>query len=392
MSIPLVMLPAIHRSALCASRYRFCTRFRNRTPLRTQANLGFYGNSYLFTISGPNQSRELFTKRRIKRRRTILSSAYRGVVVVITSVMVVGGLYYILNENEFTQSLAATGFRSDLVARADQPNNNIRNEQEGSTLVFSKESAPLPEDDSAWGLFTSRFETFNSITNLKWQTLADFRDYMLPDWAKSIPDLVNKLQRELSMAPGSLADEIWRDARDPYINPEIIQPASVRVSNDLCPEEKFFLQQRKKVTTKALAKYLGIPEEDVHPDDVPCIALLGSGGGLRALVAGAGSLHAAHEAGLFQCATYTAGVSGSCWLQSLYNCSLGGHRFDKLVAHLKARLGTHIAYPPVALATLNTAPTNKFLLSGFVEKLKGDRDADFGLVDVVSSSLCKVQY
>jgi phospholipase A2 len=53
-----------------------------------------------------------------------------------------------------------------------------------------------------------------------------------------------------------------------------------------------------------------------------------------------------------------------------------------LVDHLKARIGTHIASPIVALSLLNSAPTNKFLLRGFVEKLKGDPKAEFGLVDV----------
>ncbi|KAH6673790.1 putative cytosolic phospholipase A2 zeta [Halenospora varia] len=207
-------------------------------------------------------------------------------------------------------------------------------------------------------------------------------DSFLPDWAKLLPDHISKLQRELSMAPGSLADEIWQEAQDPDINPEIQYSASVRVSSELCDEEKKFLQRRKGITTTALAKYLGIPEEDVHPDDVPTIAMVGSGGGLRALVAGTGSMLATSEAGLFDCVTYTAGVSGSCWLQALYHSSLGGRRLDKMVDHLKARIGVHIAYPPAAFASLNQAPTNKFLLSGFVEKMKGDPDADFGLVDV----------
>ncbi|KAG9228810.1 putative cytosolic phospholipase A2 zeta [Amylocarpus encephaloides] len=204
----------------------------------------------------------------------------------------------------------------------------------------------------------------------------------MPEWAKVLPDHINKLQRELSIAPGSLADDIWQEAHDPDINPEIQHSASVRVSSDLCDEEKEFLRKRKQVTTTALANYLGIPQEEVHPDDVPTIAMVGSGGGLRALVAGTGSMLAAGEAGLFDCVTYTAGVSGSCWLQSLYHSSLGGRSLDKLVDHLKSRIGIHIAYPPAALTSLNQAPTNKFLLSGFVEKLKGDPDARFGLVDI----------
>jgi phospholipase A2 len=110
--------------------------------------------------------------------------------------------------------------------------------------------------------------------------------------------------------------------------------------------------------------------------------MCGSGGGLRALVAGTGSYLAAQEAGLWDCVTYTAGVSGSCWLQTLYHSSIAHRDFNKLVDHLKNRLGVHIAFPPAALNLLTTAPTNKYLRSGFVEKLKGDPGADFGLVDI----------
>ena len=91
---------------------------------------------------------------------------------------------------------------------------------------------------------------------------------------------------------------------------------------------------------------------------------------------------ATKEDGLFDCVTYTAGVSGSCWMQTMYHTSVGNCNPAKMIDHLKARIGTHIAYPPVALAALNQAPTNKYLLSGFVEKLKGDPNAEVGLVDV----------
>ena len=58
----------------------------------------------------------------------------------------------------------------------------------------------------------------------------------------------------------------------------------------------------------------------------------------------------------------SAGVSGSCWLQTLYNSSLGGRRHDKVIEHLKRRIGVHIAYPPSFLDLCTRAPTNKFLL------------------------------
>ncbi len=193
---------------------------------------------------------------------------------------------------------------------------------------------------------------------------------------------MDKLNNELSGAPWSLSWEIWEDAHDPEINPEIIWDADVRISKDLCPAEQSFLRARHKHTTKSLAKYLGVPESEINPEDVPTIGLCGSGGGLRALVAGASSSLCAQEAGLFDCVTYTAGVSGSCWLQTLYNSSIGRQDYQNIIDHLKQRIGVHIAYPPAALSLLATAPTSKFLLSGFVEKLRGVPEADFGVVDV----------
>jgi cytosolic phospholipase A2 len=193
---------------------------------------------------------------------------------------------------------------------------------------------------------------------------------------------MTKFQNELSMAPGSLAEEIWREANDPEINPEIMWDANVRVSDDLCNDEKSFLKSRKSHAKRALAAYLGIPESDIHPDDVPTIAMCGSGGGLRALVAGAASYNSTREAGLFDCITYTAGVSGSCWLQTLYFSSMGRQSHTHIIRHLKNRLGVHLAYPPAAFNLINSAPTNKFLLTGLVEKLKGTPDADFGIVDI----------
>ncbi|EDN98485.1 hypothetical protein SS1G_13344 [Sclerotinia sclerotiorum 1980 UF-70] len=319
-------------------------------------------------------------------------SQYSRPLVGVTSTIMVLGLFYILYQNDYLviQPLPATRLRpkksptkeEEAEARAERE--AIRNAKELSVLPFQEDAAA--GDGSAWGSFIGRFNNFSIMSDGKWknisETVAGYSEFIMPEWAKLLPGYIEKLRRELNMAPGSLADDIWKEAQDPDINPEIEYSASVRVSDDICDEEKMFLQKRKHATKIALAKYLGLPEESIHPDDVPCIAMVGSGGGLRALVAGTGSMLAAGEDGLFDCVTYTAGVSGSCWLQSLFHSSLSEQRLDKLVDHLKARIGVHIAYPVDALSALNSAPTNKFLLSGFVEKLKGDRNADFGLVDV----------
>ena len=247
--------------------------------------------------------------------------------------------------------------------------------------VEQEDGLPQPKDkeQSQWDSFISGISSIgNSISSIG----DNVTDFFVPDWVKFLPGYLNKLQAELDMAPGSLGDEMWQESQDPYMNPEILRQATVRISKDLCKEELDFRAQRKRHTTRALAKYLGIREEDVHSDDVPTIAMCASGGGLRALTAGTSSYLCAQEDGLFDCVTYTAGVSGSCWLQALYNSSIGNTSHKRIIKHLKKRLGTHIAYPLTALGLVTSAPTNKFLLSGFVEKLRASSGTAFGLVDV----------
>lgn len=235
--------------------------------------------------------------------------------------------------------------------------------------------------DHQWLKFTDKLLIAKeSILSIEWGKITDFSS-VFPDWAIGLPEWTTKLQKELNMEPGSLADEIWREAKDPKINPEVEWDAHVRQGTELCDEEKVFLGRRKKFTKKALAKYLEIPESDIHDDDVPVIAITGSGGGLRAMVAGTGFYQALATAGLYDCATYTAGVSGSCWLQSLYLTSIGGCSFSRVIQHLKTRICVHIAYPPKALELVTSTPTNKYLLRGVVERLRTGYSS-FGLVDL----------
>lgn len=132
------------------------------------------------------------------------------------------------------------------------------------------------EDSAAWASFSARFATArNSLTSLRWSSLRDkIADQVLPEWTLALPDYVAKLQTEFEMGPDSLAQEIWDEAQDPDINPDIASSARVRISKDLCADETAFIRQRKKHTTKALAKYLDIPEVDINPQDVPTIAVV----------------------------------------------------------------------------------------------------------------------
>jgi phospholipase A2 len=265
---------------------------------------------------------------------------------------------------EYTQ--ASTGDDDD----DDNNNNDDGSSSSKSTWQTIRDSFPSPPDLKA---ASSPIDTLI--------------DYVIPGWVKMMPGFIRKLQNELSMAPGSLAEEIWYDANNPEANPEIVWDASVRISDELCQEEKVFLQKRAHFTKAALARYLDIPEASIHADDVPIIAMCGSGGGLRALVAGTSSYLSSKEQGLFDCVTYTAGVSGSCWLQTLYYSDITQQSHARLIRHLKNRLGVHIAFPPDALELLVSAPTSKYLLSALVEKAKGIPGAEFGLVDIYGALL-----
>ena len=154
----------------------------------------------------------------------------------------------------------------------------------------SPSSIPMFEDDedAAWASFSASFaEAKSSLSAIHWTKLGDkIATNVLPEWAKTLPSYVAKFQAEMDMDPASLANEVWQEAQDPYTHPEITSNARVRVGKGLCPEELAFIECRKKHTSLALARYLGVPETEIDPQDVPTIAICSSGGGLRALVAG----------------------------------------------------------------------------------------------------------
>lgn len=195
-----------------------------------------------------------------------------------------------------------------------------RSKQVGRNQQAGPKDSSKDDGMTTWKLASAQISAVcNTFVALDITSLSDkIPDWVVPAWLRGLSGLLKKLQSELSMAPWSLSWEIWEEAHDPEINPEILWDAQVRVSSELCPQEQEFRKRRSTQTAKALARYLGVAESEIDPQDVPTIAMIGSGGGLRALVAGTSSYLSAHEAGLFDCVTYTAGVSGSCWLQTLY--------------------------------------------------------------------------
>ncbi|XP_038597003.1 cytosolic phospholipase A2 zeta [Tachyglossus aculeatus] len=92
----------------------------------------------------------------------------------------------------------------------------------------------------------------------------------------------------------------------------------VRLDFDLCDGEREFLRKRKEGVRQALQGVLGLSAAP-HKDEVPVVAVLGSGGGTRAMTALYGSLAGLQDLGLLDTVTYVGGISGSTWcLSTLY--------------------------------------------------------------------------
>lgn len=145
------------------------------------------------------------------------------------------------------------------------------------------------------------------------------------------------------------------DDQDTETFPELEWDAHVRCSSELHDEEKAAIYQRRihmsSHGANTLAQFLQLPDDEyVHPDDVPLIAIGGSGGGYRAMYGYTGFLKEAENTGLWQCTMWTSAVSGSCWTLAAYytiaKCST-----DVLVAHLLAM--AHEEAHPMSLQAMD---------------------------------------
>ncbi|NP_001101234.2 cytosolic phospholipase A2 beta [Rattus norvegicus] len=93
---------------------------------------------------------------------------------------------------------------------------------------------------------------------------------------------------------------------------------AVRLGCGPCPEEQAFLSKRKQVVAAALKKALQL-DQDLQEDEIPVIAVMATGGGIRAMTSLYGQLAGLKELGLLDCISYITGASGSTWaLANLY--------------------------------------------------------------------------
>ncbi|KAJ2353460.1 hypothetical protein GGF43_003494, partial [Coemansia sp. RSA 2618] len=124
--------------------------------------------------------------------------------------------------------------------------------------------------------------------------------------------------------------ECARACIDQELHPDLLESTSVRISPDICGQELDFQATRAETILQSFAEFIGVPASSIDVRDIPVIGIAGSGGGFRAMVATLGSYCAMHQAGLAQCVTYDAAVSGSSWAVAALHTYANGDPFKVL--------------------------------------------------------------
>ncbi|NXJ65704.1 PA24E phospholipase, partial [Rostratula benghalensis] len=96
------------------------------------------------------------------------------------------------------------------------------------------------------------------------------------------------------------------------------QDLDMRFGFDLCSEEMTFLGKRKRYVASALKNVFHL-QQDLQDCEVPVVAIITTGGGLKSMTGLYGSLMALKKLNLLDCVTYISGLSGTTWtMANLY--------------------------------------------------------------------------
>lgn len=195
-------------------------------------------------------------------------------------------------------------------------------------------------------------------------------------------------QRAVDLA--SVKTLLQRDETDFATYPELQWDAQVRQSSSVHYEEQKFVELRKlRISSQGedgLHRFLDLPsDEKVDPRDVPLIALGGSGGGYKVMYGFAGFISAAKKHGLWDCITWTAGVSGSCWTLAAYY-TIARHDIQRLIDHYLT-VASELAHP-MSIHALNIVARSKrgvyFLIGPLVSKAQKSI-IGLGIMDLYST-------
>lgn len=169
-----------------------------------------------------------------------------------------------------------------------------------------------------------------------------------------------------------------RDDTDVRAYPELEWDAAVRRSSALHIQERRFIALRKhRISSQgadSLRHFLDLPpSEKVDPRDVPLIALGGSGGGYRTMYGLTAFIAASKKLGLWDCISWVAGVSGSCWTLAAYY-TIAYQDVARLTQHYLS-MAKELAHPMSVLALNTVARSSKgvyFLIGPLVRKAQNN--------------------
>ncbi|KAF5022165.1 hypothetical protein F66182_5752 [Fusarium sp. NRRL 66182] len=165
-----------------------------------------------------------------------------------------------------------------------------------------------------------------------------------------------------------------QDNNDYTTYPELGWDAKVRDGSSLHPQEQNFIHLRtlnmSSQGENSLHRFLDLPpDETADPRDVPLVALGGSGGGYRSMYGFTAFISTAKKYGLWDCITWTAGVSGTCWTLAAYY-TIARQDTSKLIDHYLT-VASELAHP-VSIRALDTVARSKrgiyFLVGPLVSK------------------------
>ncbi|XP_029139964.1 cytosolic phospholipase A2 beta-like [Protobothrops mucrosquamatus] len=205
-------------------------------------------------------------------------------------------------------------------------------------VVFSVQQSYEGTQKTSTNLDSFRFhciKSFGPVLKVKTQNILanedSDSDYSLILPLKLLP-VGYQVKVELPMGKGSTFD-LYLQVMD------WSQNLDVRLGYELCPDEQDYLRERKKVVADALYKLFNLGEE-LQEDEVPVIALVATGGGIRAMTSLYAHLSAFQKLNLLDCITYITSASGSTWtLTNLYRHIDWSHQsFNDHIRNLKRQL------------------------------------------------------
>lgn len=124
-------------------------------------------------------------------------------------------------------------------------------------------------------------------------------------------DTVDRIEKLFERYRKSIAEQSPFFINNKYKN----EVAYVRQENSLCNQEKEYLKNRMPRVKKALELFLEISLDEA---EVPKIACVCSGGGIRSLIAMTGFHEALDDISLLDAIIYDVGLSGGAWFNMLW--------------------------------------------------------------------------